>query len=137
MAATYPAKGRAITVKRGTSPALINGVRTKSMSINGSPIDITNDDDAGIRKLMDEPGEHSMSITVAGITKADTLRVEALNTTDRVLPTEFGFPGSVSNGKIAGDFFLAGYTETGEYQGAATFEATFESAGALTYTAAT
>lgn len=137
MAATYPAKGRAITVKRGATPALINGVRTKSMSINGSPIDITNDDDAGVRKLMDEPGEVTMSITVAGITKSDTLRIEAISAGDRVLPTEFGFPGTVTNGKIAGDFFLASYTETGEYQGVATFEATFESAGALVYTAAT
>jgi TP901-1 family phage major tail protein len=137
MAVTYPAKGRAVTVKRGTSPTLIAGVRTKSMSINGEPIDVTNDDDAGVRKLMDEPGELSMEITVSGIVKSDTLRVESLSTTDRVLPTEFGFPGSVAPGKIAGDFYLASYSETGEYQGAATFEATFQSTGALVYTAAT
>lgn len=125
-------------MKRGSpTPLLIGGVRTKSMSLNGEPIDITSDDDAAVRKLMDEPAELTMEITVSGITKSDTLRVEALSTTDRVLPTEFGFPGSVTNGKIAGDFYLASYTETGEYQGAATFEATFQSTGALTYTAAT
>lgn len=135
MAATFPAKGRAITVKRGAAPTLIAGLRTKSMSINGSSIDITNDDDAGIRKLMQEPGELSMSITVAGVTKDDLLRIEALSATDRVAATEFGFPGATP-GKIAGDFFLASYSETGEYQGVSTFEATFESAGALTYTAA-
>lgn len=137
MSQTFPAKGRAITVKRGAGPTLIGGVRTKSMTINGSSIDVTNDDDSGIRKLMDEPGELSVSITVGGIIKSDTLRIESLNSTDRVDATEFGFPGSGTNGKIAGQFFLASYTETGEYQGAQTFQATFESAGACTYTAAT
>lgn len=125
-------------MKRGSpSPLLIGGVRTKSMSLNGEPIDITSDDDAAVRKLMDEPAELTMEITVSGITKSDVLRIESLSTIDRVLPTEFGFPGSVTNGKIAGDFYLASYTETGEYQGAATFEATFQSTGPLTYTAAT
>lgn len=137
MPQTFPAKGRAVTVKRGATPALIAGVRTKSLSINGEPIDVTTDDDAAVRTLMAEPGQLTLEISVSGVTNDDTLRVEALSTTDRILPTEFGFPGSVSNGKIAGDFFLASYTETGEYQGAATFEATFQSAGAMTYTAAT
>lgn len=136
MAATYPAKGRSCTVKRGAVPALIAGVRTKSFSINGEPIDITNDDDTGIRTLMEEPGELSMEISVSGVVKSDTLRAEALNTTDRTQLTEFGFPGTVA-GKIAGQFYLASYSETGEYKGATTFEATFQSSGALTYTAAT
>lgn len=134
MAATFPAHGRAIQVKRGSSPALITGVRTKSISISGSSIDVTNDDDAGIRKLMDMPGEVAVSISISGITKEATLRDEALLATDRVLPTEFTLPGATP-GKFAGDFFLASYTETGEYQGAGTFEATFESAGTVTYTA--
>lgn len=137
MAATYPIKGRAIKVKRGTTPALIAGARTKSLSINGSPIDVTNDDDDAVRKLMNEPGEITVEISLSGIIQSDVLRAESLSATDRVLPTEFELPGSVGAGKFAGDFFLASYSETGEYQGAATFEATFQSAGAVTYTAPT
>lgn len=135
MAATYPMQGRVVTVKRGAVPALIAGVRTKSIAINGEPIDVTNDDDGGVRKLMDMPGELAIEISVSGVVKNDTLRQEALSVTDRVLPTEFGFPGT-SPGKIAGDFYLASYTETGEYKGATTFEATFQSAGAAVYTPA-
>lgn len=136
MAATYPMKGRAVTIKRGAvTPVLLAGVRTKSFSLNGEAIDITNDDDAGVRKLMQEPGELSMEISVSGITKDDVLRLEALSLTDRTSVTEFTFPGAVA-GKIAGDFYISAYTETGEYKGVATFEATFMSAGPLTYTPA-
>lgn len=137
MAATYPMKGRAVTVKRGAvTPVLLAGVRTKNFALNGAPIDITSDDDSGVRKLMQEPGELDMEITVAGVIKDDILRLEALSLTDRTSVTEFGFPGSVA-GKIAGDFYLSSYKETGEYKGVATFEATFMSAGPLIYTAPT
>ncbi len=138
MAATYPIKGRAVKVKRGAgTPTLIAGARTKSLSINGSPIDVTNDDDDAVRKLMSEPGEITVEISIFGVIQSDVLRAEALSASDRVELTHFELPGSVGNGQFAGQFFLASYTETGEYQGAATFEATFQSAGAVTYTAPT
>lgn len=83
------------------------------------------------------PGEVTVSISVSGILKNETLMTEALSATDRVQATEFGWDGSSTDGKLAGDFFLASFSMTGEYQGATTFEATFESAGAVTLTAAT
>ena len=135
MAVTLPAKGRSITVKRGTSPVLIASVRTKSLTINGSPIDVTNDDDAAVRKLLIEPGQVDVSIAVEGILKDELLIQEALSATDRVQPTEFGWPGATP-GKLAGDFFLSAFSVNAEYQGPATFSATFESAGAVTFTAA-
>jgi TP901-1 family phage major tail protein len=136
MALQLPSKGRSIGVYRGASPTLVAGARTKGLSINGSPIDVTNDDDAAVRKLLNEPGQIDVSITVAGILKNETLIQESLDAADRVQATEFRWPGSVTNGDLTGDFFLASFGITGEYQGAATFEATFESAGAVAFTAA-
>lgn len=136
MAAALPTRGRLITVKRGTSPTLIASVRTKSCTINGTPIDITTDDDSGVRKLLDQPGEVQVAISVAGVLKDETLATEALSTTDRVQPTEFSWPGASTPGKLAGDFFLSSFGMTGEYQGAATFEAEFLSTGQVTLTAA-
>ncbi len=128
-------KGRAVVVRRGG--VNIAGVRTKSISISGSPIDVTNDDDDGVRKLMDQPGQVDVEISVSGIVLNNTLRNEALSSSDRVSNTQFifsGFEGSPANTHgFIGDFFLASYTETGEYQGAVTFEATFQSAGAVTF----
>lgn len=131
-------RGRAVVIRRGG--VNLAGVRTKSISINGSPIDVTNDDDDGVRKLLDQPGQLDVEISVSGIVLNATLRNEALSTSDRVANTQFifgGFEGSPANTHgFIGDFFLAGYTETGEYQGVVVFEATFQSAGAVTYTAA-
>lgn len=129
-------RGRAVRVLRGG--VVIAGVRTKSISIAGSPIDVTNDDDDGVRKLMDQPGQVDVSITVSGVAVGNGLRAEAISTTDRVQPTNFqfqGFEGSPDNTHgFSGEFFLASYTETGEYQGAVTFESEFQSAGPVTYT---
>jgi TP901-1 family phage major tail protein len=131
-------RGRAIQVKRGGT--LVAGVRTKSITINGSPIDITSDDDAGVRKLLDQPGQIDVSISVSGVVVSEQLRTESLSASDRVQATLFqyqdGYEGSPNNTHgFSGDFFLASYTETGEYQGAVTFEAEFQSAGAVTYSA--
>jgi predicted secreted protein len=117
-------KGRAVLVFRnGTRVA---GVRTKSITINGAPIDITADEDDGIRR------------SVSGVLLNESLRAEALSTSDRIAATVFtypGFDGSPANTHgFSGEFFLASYSETGEYQGAVTFEATFQSAGQVTYT---
>ena len=126
-------KGRTLQVWRGASPALVAGVRTKSISINGEPIDITNDDDEAVRKLMDVAGEVSVEISISGVAVGAVLRTEALTVADRVPATEFRYGATE---KFAGDFFLASYKETGEYKGAATFEATFQSASTVTYTPA-
>lgn len=133
-------KGRSIQVKR--SGVVVAGVRTKSLSIAGSPIDITNDDDAGVRKLMDEPGQVDVNISVSGLLVPNNtaLLAELLSTTDRVAPMQFnigGFEGSPVTGGwgFSGDFFLASANFNGEYQGAVAMELEFQSAGPVTYVA--
>lgn len=134
----FPTRGRLIQVKRGASSpgTLVAGVRTKSLQINGEPIDITNDDDAGWRKLLDQPGEVQVEISVSGILKDETLATEAVNTADRSQYTGFEWPGAGTPGKMSGEFFLSSFQITGEYQGAATFEASFLSNGPIAFTAA-
>jgi TP901-1 family phage major tail protein len=126
-------KGRAVQVFRNS--VLVAGARTKSLTINGSPIDVTTDDDDGVRKLLDQPGQIDVEITVAGVLVSDALRAEALSSSDRTQTTDFviqGWAGSPDHTKLSGSFFLSSYKESGEYQGSATFEATFVSAGAVT-----
>jgi predicted secreted protein len=128
-----PAKGRGILVKRGNVGAevLIASVRTKSLTINGEPIDVTTDDDIAWRKLLLEPGEITVEIKVAGIAKNNTLLQEAINNTDRDQSMTFEFPGG---DKLSGAFFLSNYSNSGEYKGAITFEASFASNGAIAFT---
>lgn len=126
-----PLKGRTLLVRR--SGALVAGVRTKSLSINGSPIDVTNDDDDGVRKLLDQPGQIDVQISVAGVLINDALIQEALSSSDRVAYTQFLLgSGSPDNG-FSGQFMMTSFKLAGEHQGAAGFEAEFQSAGAVTF----
>jgi predicted secreted protein len=123
-------RGRAFVVKR--NGIAVAGIRTKSISVNGSPIDVTNDDDDGVRKLLEQPGEVTVTITVAGIQFNDVLAAEAVSRTDRIKHTQFLRPGSPDNG-FSGDFFMSSYSENTDHKEAALFEATFESAGEVTF----
>lgn len=131
-------KGRSVQIKR--NGVVVAGARTKGISIAGSPIDVTTDDDDAIRKLLNEPGQLDVSINVSGLLVSGALRDEALDTSDRVKPTEFifgGFQGSPANTNgYSGEFFMSSFSINAEYQGAVAFEATFESADRVTYTAA-
>jgi len=138
MAVSLPTKGRSVAVYYGDSPGtLIAGVRTKGITINGAPIDITSDDDAGYRKLLDEPGQLDVAISVSGILTNQQLANDALSTTDRVKGLEFRWVGTTQNGFVRGDFFMESFAITGEYNGAATFEASFLSTGTISYQQAT
>ncbi len=113
-------------------------VRSKGLSISASPVDVTNDDDSGQRILLPDPGVRSAEISVAGVTEDEVLLTDIMQTvTGRTLknatvtlPSSLAVPGTV-----AGDFFISEFSLRGEHDGAAEFEATLMSAGALTYTA--
>lgn len=68
--------GRKVNLTWGGSAVL--GIREKGVTINGEPIDVTSDDDNGWRKLLTEAGEHSVDISISGVTKDDVfLRLAA------------------------------------------------------------
>jgi TP901-1 family phage major tail protein len=123
-------KGRAIVVKR--NGVAIAGVRTKSVAINAEPIDVTDDDSGGWATKLDAAAEQSVNISVSGIALNYTLLTEAIGDpdADKVAETTFLYS---DGSQIEGQFFLASYTETGEYNGAKTFECEFQSTGAVTY----
>ena len=123
--------GRKLLIKRGVT--VIAGVRTKAVNINREPVDITNDDDDGWRGLLTEPGEKQIDLTVGGVTKDDTLRAVAFTDPPIFEDMSLEYPdGSI----ISGDFFISGYNESGDYNDAITFEATFQSSGIIDYTPA-
>lgn len=122
--------GRELLIKKGAT--VIAGVRTKTVTINGEPIDVTTDDDSGFRTLLADPATRSIDLSVEGITKDDTLRAIVAGAGPQLLTDiTIEYPdGSV----IAGDFYLVSVEESGEYQDAVTFTASLQSSGAFTYT---
>lgn len=111
----------------------IEGVRSKGLSINGEPIDITSDDDSGFRTLGDESGQDQIDFSISGVVK-DRKLIEDFMAGNRTKEVEFTF--AKSGGTLTGDFRIVSLSETGEYNGAATFDAELQSTGAFAYVAA-
>lgn len=123
------AKGRELLVKKGST--VLAGIRTKGVSMNGEPIDITTDDDAGYRALLNDAGTYSIDLSIEGITKDDTLRsLIAAGGSLMLTDITIVYPDGKT---LAGDFFLNSLEETGTYNEAVTFSGSLQSSGAWTY----
>lgn len=124
-------KGRSITLTwQGKA---IAKMRTKGVSIANEAIDITGDTDDGWRDTLDEAAEKQVSISVAGVVINDDLRQAAFKRNVAGAGT-MTFP---DGGSLAGSWFLASYSENGEYNGAIAFEAELQSQGEIVYDSAT
>ncbi len=107
----------------------IGGVREKAITLNGEPIDVTSDDDAGWRNLLSVAAQYQLDIKVSGVSKAHTLKIDWFNKNFTRAVTLTYPNGSI----ISGNFFLSEFAETGTYNDAVTFEATLMSDGPVTY----
>ncbi len=123
--------GRKLLVKR--NGATIAGARTKSVTVNNEPIDVTTDDDSGYRTLLEAPGQQQIDLSVEGLTKDDALKQAAIEGTTLIEPYTIEFP---SGATVEGDFRLNNIELGAEYNAAITFTAEIQSTGAYTYTAA-
>lgn len=124
--------GRELLVKRGST--VIAGVRTKTITFNGEPVDVTSDDDSGFRTLLATAGQKSIDMSVEGVTKDNELRSAALSGTSLLLTdVNIEWPNGDT---LTGDFFLNSVEETGTYNDAITFTSSFQSSGSWTYTPA-
>jgi TP901-1 family phage major tail protein len=128
-------KGRNVLVKyfNSSSYVAIGGAREMTLTIANEPVDITNSDDAGIRKLLEGAGVNSISIKLQGVYVEDAasgaIRTDASVNAHRNY--QFVTPGTSSK-TYQGSFMVASYEEAGTYNGAATYNLTLESAGPVT-----
>lgn len=118
----------------GDSPGdEILGVREKSVELNGEPIDVTSDEDSGVRTLLTNiSAQDEVNISVSGVTK-DTRMKEAWFNNQRTQSILLIYP---DGSRLSGTFFLSTFNETEPYNDASTFEATLMSSGAVVYTPA-
>jgi len=123
--------GRLVEVRKGTTTGtLIAGVRTKSVTINNEPIDITTDDSAGFRELLDVSGERHLDISVEGLTQDNTLLGIAVAGSALIDEFSIVFPGT-PNVVVRGDFRINNFQLGAEYADAVTFTAELQSTGAF------
>lgn len=122
--------GRQTTLDWGTDLD-ITGVRELSTESNGEPVDITSNDNAGVRQLLSNvSAQNETNVSVSGVTKSEVLKDDFYaGTREKTLTITYP-----SGGILAGTFLMVSYSEGDPYNDAATFEASFQSNGAVTYT---
>jgi len=133
-------KARNIIIKIDSDGAgtflTIGGMRSKSFSINEETVDVTDSDSANSwRELLAGAGVKSASISGSGVFKDSTM--EALVLTKKMAGSHSDFQFSVPDlGTFEGEFAIPTLEYSGEYNGEVQFSMSFDSAGALTFTAA-
>ena len=122
--------GRQLVVEKNDEP--IGGIRTKSFTIENEPIDVTTDDDDGIRKLLSEfAGTRSIDLSFDGIFKDETLLENAQNGTNFTDTWTIVLP---SGGNISCEFFFTSLEISGEHEDAVEISGEAQSADEWTYT---
>lgn len=113
--------------------AAIACLRAKTLSWSGETIDLTTDDEGGIRLLANVPAGQSISISGEGVADETVMRNIAFvpgtskMLTDITIETEDGYT-------LAGDFMLTTYEISGSHDGEATYSMSLESSDAWTFT---
>lgn len=116
--------------------ATVAGLRTRTLSLNAQPVDVTHSDSAGgWRELLAGAGVRQASVSGAGVFLNDAAAEAA---------RAAFFDGAIRNwqivvpgfGTISGAFLIANLDYAGDHAGEATFSLSLDSAGALSFTAA-
>lgn len=122
-------KGRKVPVSFRDEALL--GVREKGITQAGEPVDVTSDDDDGWRRLLDDNGaaQDNVDVNVSGVVKSSRLK-EIWYSRDRTGTLSLDYP---TGHRLSGTAVLVNYNETGNYNDAVTFEATFQFSGPVTF----
>lgn len=115
----------------------IANVRSKTFGVSAEPVDVTTDDDNGWRTLLNDPGVRSVEVTVDGIADNEAVLADIMAANDLTLALSATLPTSLTTaGSLSGTFFVSAFEYNGSgSDGAVEFSATFQSSGAVTYTA--
>lgn len=122
--------GRKVRIKRGSTA--IAGARSDSITINNEPIDITDKDATGWRTYLADVGVRSIDCEVEGVIQNSTFLALAVGAGSSLL--ESYTLEVLGIGSFTGNFYLASFAITGEQADAATFTASIQSSGTITFT---
>lgn len=123
--------GREITFTLGGSAVV--GVNSKGFTFNNEPLDTTDDNSSGWQERLAKPGVKSLEFTMSGLVKNLEL-IKAYSGTSQIFPVSASYPDGST---LAFDAFMDSVSNTGESNGLSTFDATFSSSGAVTFTPGT
>lgn len=127
------AAGRLAVVSKNS--VAIGGVRVSNIAVDATPIDVTDNDSAGLQELLAVNGMKVLTFDVEGVAKDVVLREVAMTAATSHFLTDMSFKfadGLTAADTITGNFFMTSYKEGNDYKEATTFSASFTSSGAWT-----
>ena len=131
MSAGIGIKGRDVVMTIGGSTCL--GVNNKGIAFSNEMGETTDDQSAGWTEFLAEPLKRQAELTISGIAKNMELVSSFFGNSHIFAVTKPSPDGSV----LSGDFAMTGAPSfTGESNALVTFDASFTSSGALTWTPA-
>ncbi len=113
----------------------IGGVRVTNIAVDYTPIDVTDNDSAGLQELLADYGMGVLTFDVEGVYKDPVLRDIAMVPGTSKLLTDLTFKFSdalAAVDTLGGSFFMLNYKETNDYKEATQFTASFTSSGTWT-----
>jgi TP901-1 family phage major tail protein len=126
-------KGSAFLLKvgNGGNPpvfAIVAGMRTTQMSINGEPVNVTSKDSGGWRELLSGAGIRSVSVSASGIFtgSASENRVKGNALAGLLDDYELSFE---SGERMRGRFLVSRLDYSGDYNGERNYALSLESSG--------
>lgn len=124
--------GRRFKIRKGG--VIIAAVQTKEAAHNAEPIDVTNDDSEGYRRLLSERAVRSIDVSIEGVaTIANYYRWIADWANDTYEDVALEHPdGTVETAEDG--FILTSLAITGEHNGNIAFSAELQSSGPITIT---
>ena len=128
--------GRAVDFTLGG--ATIAGVVSKSLSINNTPVDTSDDDSSGNAEYLAEMGRQDITIGLSLKVKNLDLVQSIIDNDSQIYASLLTFPdGTTTNSTLAGDVVLNSVNLTGEHEALTTMDVELTYSGAVTFTAAT
>lgn len=116
--------GRNVTIS--VDAVVVATARTKGLTINNEPVDVTSDGDLGIQRFLAEPGQKSVEVSLEGLYYGGALADIALsNALIKTVVLNY------TTYTITGSFFMSSYNEGMTYNDGVTFSATLQSSGAV------
>lgn len=118
--------------------ATIAGLVSKSLSINASAVDTSDDVSNGWAEYLATPGRRDVTIGLSLKVKNLDLVQSIIDNTSQIYATLLTFPdGTLTNSTLAGDAFLTDLSLSGEHEDLTTIDINLTYSGVVTFTAAT
>lgn len=118
--------------------ATLAGIVSKSLSINNSAVDTSDDDSNGWAESLATPGRKEITIGLSLKAKNLSLIQSAIDNTSQIYASLLTFPdGTSTPSTLAGDVFMTTVSLSGEHEDLTTIDVELMYSGEPAFTAAT